>query len=48
MAEGRDGSPVSSVLSWLLAFQLEVYTHLVQVGGGHEVAQWDLLLFTLI
>lgn len=31
MAEGRDGSPVPSVPSRLLALQLEVYTHLVQV-----------------
>lgn len=31
MAEGSDGSPVPLVPSWLLAVQLEVYTHLVQV-----------------
>lgn len=30
--------------SWLLALQLEVYAHLVQVRGGGEVAQRDLLL----
>lgn len=31
MAEGSDGSPVPQVSPWLLALQLEVYTHLVQV-----------------
>lgn len=31
MAEGSDSSPVLQAPSWLLALQLEVYTHLVQV-----------------